>query len=214
MVPWGLPQHRQLAETSWTESVVHGFSLAAKGGNAMKQLKITALVAAAALIAVLGVPRLAVAQQDLIAVLSGIFEVPVCSSAAVGTFQATISQDNLSVAYSLTYNLEGIVTQSHIHLAQATASGGISVWLCQTATNADPTTLAPICPPAGTVTGTFTKANVIGPADHGIAAPPTGGADDTNFAELLRAMRLSLTYANVHSDICPSGEIRGQISRP
>jgi hypothetical protein len=214
MVPWGLPQHRQLAETSGTENVLHGFSLAAKGGDAMKQSKITALVVAVALIAVLGVPGLAVAQQDLTAFLSGISEVPVCSSAAVGTFQATISQDNLSVAYSLTYGLEGAVTQAHIHLAQDIASGGISVWLCQTPANIDPTGLAPQCPASGTaVTGNFSKLNVIGPVDHGIAGSPTG-TDDINFAELLRAMRLGFTYANVHSDICPSGEVRGQIRRP
>jgi hypothetical protein len=78
------------------------------------------------------------------------------------------------------------------------------VWLCQTTTSVDPTGLAPTCPTPGTpVTGTFTSANVI--------AVPTQGIAAGEFEELLRAMRRGLTYANVHSSICPPGEIRGQI---
>jgi len=46
-------------------------------------------------------------------------------------------------------------------------------------------------------------ANVIGPAGQGIAA--------TEFAEVLKAMREGVTYANVHSTLYPGGEIRGQI---
>jgi len=49
----------------------------------------------------------------------------------------------------------------------------------------------------------LTAANVIGPAGQGVAAG--------EFAELLRAMRQGLTYANVHSSLATGGEIRGQI---
>jgi hypothetical protein len=55
------------------------------------------------------------------------------------------------------------------------------------------------------VTGTFTSANVIGPVPQGIAAG--------EFAELVRAMGRGNTYVNVHSALCGSGEIRGQIER-
>jgi hypothetical protein len=138
-------------------------------------------------------------------------EAPVCSTTGSGVFRATISEDETEVAYELAYALESTVTQSHIHLGQSGVSGGISVWLCQTTTpNVDPTGLAPPCPASGTVLGTFTKANVIGPVGQGIAGTPTGASAE-EFAELLRAIRRGFTYANVHSLICPSGEVRGQI---
>jgi hypothetical protein len=62
-----------------------------------------------------------------------------------------------------------------------------------------------LCPDSpATVTGTFTSANVIAITAQGIAAG--------EFDELLRAMRNGLTYANVHSNLCGGGEVRGQIS--
>jgi hypothetical protein len=83
------------------------------------------------------------------------------------------------------------------------ANGGISVFLCQTATNTDPTGLAPTCPQSGSVTGTLTAANVIGPTGQGVAAG--------EFSELVAAIRGGVAYANVHSSMFPGGEIRGQI---
>lgn len=50
-----------------------------------------------------------------------------------------------------------------------------------------------------------TAANVIGPAAQGVAIG--------EFEEVLRALRLGVAYANVHSDRSPGGEIRGQIRR-
>ena len=169
----------------------------------MKRPWIVVLLAALTVAGMIGVPALAVAAETFQATMAGVQEAPVCSSTGSGTFRATVSDDATSVAYELTYELEGTVTQSHIHLGQVRVSGGISVWLCQTAGNVDPTGLAPACPASGMVTGTFTSANVIGPTTQGIA---TG-----EFAELLQAMRRGLTYANVHSNICPGGEVRGQL---
>ena len=171
----------------------------------MKAFWTAAFVPALAVIGVLTAPAVAAADDFLWAKMTPLQEVPVCSSVGSGNFLAKISDDKTAVDYELTYVLEGTVTQGHIHLAQVFASGGISVWLCQTSSNPDPTDFSPICPPSGTVTGTFTSANVIGPAGQGIAAG--------EFAELLRAMRHGLTYANVHSTICPGGEVRGQIWR-
>jgi hypothetical protein len=62
----------------------------------------------------------------------------------------------------------------------------------------------PPCPPqSGTIVGTIDPADVIGPANQGIAPG--------EFAELVTAMRAGVTYANVHSSKFPNGEIRGQI---
>ena len=44
---------------------------------------------------------------------------------------------------------------------------------------------------------------MIGPTGQGIAAG--------QFEELVRAIKAGVTYANVHSSLFPSGEIRGQI---
>jgi hypothetical protein len=137
------------------------------------------------------------------AALIGYQEVPAVSTQARGQFRARISNDKIE--YELEYSgLEGTVTQAHIHFAQRGVNGGIAVWLCQTATNADPTGLAPTCPaPGGKVTGALTAANVIGPTGQGIAAG--------EFAEFLRALRSGVTYANVHSSKFPGGEIRAQL---
>jgi hypothetical protein len=129
------------------------------------------------------------------------------STVADGSFHAMLSQDGTTISYRLRYSdLEGDITQAHIHVGQVHTTGGISVWLCQTATNPSPTPdLTPMCPDphTGIVTGTLTAENVIGPANSGVAAG--------EFAELVRLIRSGVTYANVHSTMVPSGEIRGQV---
>jgi hypothetical protein len=78
------------------------------------------------------------------------------------------------------------------------------VWLCQTATNVDPTGLAPTCPvPEGTVEGTIEAANIVAAGTSGIAAG--------EFEEFLRALRENAGYVNVHTTAFPGGEIRGQV---
>ena len=82
----------------------------------------------------------------------------------------------------------------------------MNLWLCQTATNPAPAAVAaltPLCPPAGTVTGTVGAANVIGPSTQ-LVAP--GELD-----EVIRALRAGYAYGNVHSSAAPGGEIRGQL---
>jgi len=175
----------------------------------MKQLMITALGAILALLATLSAPALAVAGDDLKAKLRGFEEVAAgsgsVSTQASGTFRGETNNHGTEIDFELTYQgLEGTVTQGHIHLGQRGVAGGISVWLCQTAAPfLDPAGLAKTCPQSGTVEGTITAANVIGPTGQGIAAG--------EFAELVRAIRGGVTYANVHSTKFPTGEIRGQI---
>ena len=128
------------------------------------------------------------------------------STVARGSFRAHISPDGSTVSWTLSYrDLEGDVTQAHIHFGAVGTNGGISVWLCA---NNPPITTAPAgtqaCPPSpATVTGSFTAADVVGPAAQGIA---TG-----EFAELLRAIRAGHTYANVHSTKFGPGEVRGPL---
>jgi hypothetical protein len=175
------------------------------------------VLAATALAITFGVPSPAIPKDGhkLKAKMDGHQEAPVCATTGDGRFEATISEDESSVSYELGYDLQGAtVQQAHIHLGQKNVSGGITVWLCQTSSPfTDPTGLAPTCPDTpGTVTGTFTRANVVGPATQGIAGG-AGGTTAEEFAQLINEIRAGKTYANVHSNICPGGEVRGQIKK-
>jgi hypothetical protein len=134
----------------------------------------------------------------------GAFEPPVVSApGASGTFRATLRGS--TVNYRLTYTLEAgnTAAQAHIHLGQLSVNGGISVWLCGAGASPGPAG-TPVCPPSsGTVEDSFTAADVVGPTGQGISPG--------EFNELIAAMRSGLTYANVHSNKFPGGEIRGQI---
>jgi hypothetical protein len=129
--------------------------------------------------------------------LSGYQEVPPISTTATGRFEAKIngSQIEFKLSYS---GLEGPVRFAHIHFGQKGVNGGVAAFLCGGGSK-------PACPQEGEVTGTIVASDVIGPADQGIAP---GEID-----ELIAAMRAGVTYANVHSDTFPNGEIRGQIRK-
>ena len=131
-------------------------------------------------------------------------EVPALSNAAEGTFNMLIDSTDSSFDFELTYSgISGTgATQSHIHLGQKGVIGGITVFFCTNLNNGPAGT--PPCPANGTVTGTITAANVIGPAGQGISAG--------EFTELLNAIRAGAVYANVHSALFPPGEIRGQLA--
>lgn len=132
------------------------------------------------------------------------------STVASGSFRATLSEDGTTISYRLRYaDLEADITQAHIHVGQFHTAGGISVWLCKTDLLPGPTPdLTPLCPGArsGSVEGTLTMLNVIGPTAQGLDP-----AEVSRFAELARLIRSGVTYANVHSSKFPGGEIRGQI---
>jgi hypothetical protein len=145
--------------------------------------------------------------------LTGFREVPANSTVASGEFKATIINDT-TIAYELTYSgLEAPITQAHIHFGQRFVAAGIALWLCQTDTNKDPTNLAPTCPQEAqgptTVKGNLTAANLVGPAPQGILEPNSDRASE--FAQILKAIRAGVTYANVHTSKFPGGEVRGQI---
>jgi CHRD domain len=136
--------------------------------------------------------------------LIGYQEVPAVSTTGNGTFKAKIDRNGQQISYRLSYaDLEGDVTQAHIHFGQRAVNGGISVFLCTNIGGGTATTPACPGPRAGTVEGTLAPADVIGPAGQGIEA----GA----FGELVDAIRAGVTYANVHSTKWPGGEIRAQL---
>jgi hypothetical protein len=146
--------------------------------------------------------------------MKGFEEAPVVVSGASGVLELDIDEAAGSIAYELSYEgLEGNVTQAHIHIGQKNVSGGIALWLCQT-----PAAPAPASPPAnpavaatpqcpgprsGTVAGTLTSANVVGPVGQAV---PVGA-----FADVVTAIRVGKAYGNVHTTAAPGGEVRGQL---
>jgi hypothetical protein len=132
--------------------------------------------------------------------LNGFNEVPSVSSTGFGTFDAKLVNDT-TLHYVFTYGgLEGGNSLfAHVHFGTRYVNGGVSFFLCGGSTKPDP------CPNvAGTVEGTVTAADVIGPNGQGI--------EPGSFAEILRALRAGDAYANIHTTRWPGGEIRGQVN--
>ena len=144
--------------------------------------------------------------------LHGLAEVPPVATQAAGSFSATLSPDGTTLDYSVTYkDLNAQVLFSHIHFGFPREAAGVMVFLCGPAAGAAGGPPAgfpnpPACPDttSGTVTGSLTAANVVGPNSQGI----TPAAD---FAKVVKALREGAAYVNVHSQRSPSGEIRGQV---
>jgi hypothetical protein len=135
--------------------------------------------------------------------LTGYEEVPAISTTGNGTFKATIDTRADEIRYRLSYaDLEGDVTQAHIHFGQRAVNGDIVAFLCSNVPTSPLGT--PECPGPrdGTVEGTIEPIDVLD-TDQGI----TQG----EFDELVAAIRAGVTYANVHSTLWPGGEIRGQL---
>jgi len=167
----------------------------------MKKLWIIGTLAAVALLASL--TTVAFSDEEgrgaLKAGLNGYQEVPSVSTIGSGSFQGQLSADGTSIAYTLSYSdLEGATTfAAHIHLGQVGVAGGVSAFLCGGGGK-------PVCPnTGGTVSGTIVASDIVGPVSQGIAAG--------ELSELINAIRAGVTYANVHTDKHPGGEIRGHI---
>lgn len=130
--------------------------------------------------------------------LSGYEEVPPISTTARGKIKLKIRNSSATPTIEFKLSYSGISpTAAHIHFGQEAVEGGVSALLCAPCTPA-PTSKV-------TVTGTIGAAQVLGPADQGIAPG--------EIAELISAIKAGATYANVHSTAYPDGEIRGQLDR-
>jgi len=147
------------------------------------------------------------ADDKIRARLIGFQEVPVVSTEATGTFEAVISPNGNAIDYDITYTgIQGTVTQSHMHVGQRSVNGGIVLWVCGTNITTPPTpgpAGTPTCTsPNGHFSGTWMAANV-----QTVATQQLGG----DIEEVITAIRAGAAYMNVHSNLSPGGEIRGQI---
>jgi len=130
--------------------------------------------------------------------LSGENEVPPINTAGSATFHMDIGS---TITFSLTFSgLSAAPAVAHLHFAPTKVNGGVTIFLCGGGGQ-------PACPAStsGTITGTITAANVVGPTTQGIAP---GDLDSA-----LEAVRAGLAYANMHTANFPGGEIRGQVRR-
>jgi hypothetical protein len=129
--------------------------------------------------------------------LIGFNEVPPNNTAGRGdlTFTMTSSQITFRLVYA---NLSGPPGAAHIHVGQKNVNGNVAVFFCGGGGQA-------ACPAttSGTVSGTITAANVVGPTSQGF--------NIGDLAAVERAIRAGLTYANMHTAKFPGGEIRGQV---
>ena len=104
--------------------------------------------------------------------LSGFEEVAPIRSNAEGNFQATLNERTDQLSFRPSYS--GISTPvqfAHIHFAQRGVNEGIAVWLCDNSGTAPSGVQA--CPnESGTVKGTVGSADVVGPVEQGLVAPP------------------------------------------
>jgi hypothetical protein len=139
---------------------------------------------------------------------------PAPNPAGTGTAVLTISDDERGIAYTLTYTGVTNVTQAHIHVVNSPdLAGPIILFLCTNVglgTNvpcagAGPLPTPQACPQGSsvTITGTLTAAD-LSCKD----ATPTSPAV-LSFADAIAQLKAGNTYANVHSQANPGGDIRG-----
>jgi hypothetical protein len=141
-------------------------------------------------------------DTDLRARLRGLNENLPNTSKGTGELRAEISADETTITFTLTFDgLTANPVQSHIHFGKTQENGGVMVFFCGGGGK-------PACPAAtsGTVTGSISAADIVGPAAQGLPAAPAG-----QFADVVRAIKTGNSYANIHTATFPAGEIRGQI---
>jgi CHRD domain-containing protein len=162
------------------------------------------MLAAAALLALAPAVHAEEDGRVIRTILTGYQEVPSVSTLARGRLKVDIHPDGNAFDWELNYSgLQGTVQQAHIHFARRGVNGAIVVWLCGTPQIPGPAGTQ-TCPESGVITGTATTVDGPGAATQQLT---TGEA----IREVIAAMRAGAAYANVHTNLSPGGEIRGQI---
>jgi hypothetical protein len=127
-------------------------------------------------------------------------ESPPVVTDATGNFRARLFPERIE--FRLRYReLEGDVTQAHLHVGNPGTNGGIVAFLCAVP-DIDPTQRD--CPASGLVEGEIVADDVL--------ADGNGVLGDGDLEGLERLIRQGAVYANVHSELHTSGEVRGQLS--
>jgi hypothetical protein len=126
--------------------------------------------------------------------LSGRQEVPPVNTDAFGSAQFIFNEDFTKLRFKLVVNdLEKFIV-AHIHIGMKGMNGPVVAFLFGPITRG-------ISVDTGVVTGTITKADLIGPLQG------------MSLIELAVQMKEGNAYVNAHTERYPNGEIRGQIKR-
>jgi hypothetical protein len=139
---------------------------------------------------------------------------PAPNPAGNGTAVLTISDDEQSINYTLTYAGVDNVTQAHIHVVNSpNLAGPIILFLCTNVglgpnvpcAGAGPIPTPQPCPQGSsvTITGTLTAAD-LSCKDATANSPAV-----LSFADAIAQIKAGNTYTNVHSQANPAGDIRG-----
>jgi|SRR2546427_981842 len=170
----------------------------------MKQRIIYGALAPVCILAAAG-PAFRTGDHDEIVLradLTGVQEVPSVLSRATGDWSAVVDPTMTSVTFTMTYSdLSTAVLFSHIHFGQPGVNGGVMVFFCNNTANGPQPRPCPT--PGGTVSGTFTAADVQAVTSQGISVG--------NLGDVIAAIRTGRAYVNVHSVRSPGGEIRGRV---
>jgi hypothetical protein len=126
------------------------------------------------------------------AMLSGGEEVPPVDTAATGVASFTLEGEQ-SIKYDVNVTGMDMVTAAHIHNAPKGENGEVVV------------TLFKADSPTGQISGSLANGTIT-------ASNLEGLMQGTPFRDLVKALERGETYANVHTEKNPNGEIRGQIS--
>jgi hypothetical protein len=167
----------------------------------MKVSRFDILAGVAVAAGLLIVPAASAGTEVLSSKLLGDNEVPPNNTAGTATFQMQIDTTTTTITFTLTFSgLSGAPSVAHLHFGPTNVAGGVMIFLCGGGGQ-------PSCPAAtsGTISGTITSANVVGPTAQGIAAGDLTSA--------LEAVGDGLAYVNMHTANFPAGEIRGQVRR-
>ena len=156
-------------------------------------------------LATIGFPNTAFAGTQIYnAQLSGDQEVPPVQTTASGTAElriplSAISSPQATVEYTVNVTDIQNVTAAHIHLGKMGENGDIVVTLCKAETcsagSGDGGTNGAL-----SLGGTFNATNLEGPMAG------------KQIEDLANNMTNGGTYINVHTQLHPNGEIRGQIT--
>jgi hypothetical protein len=127
-------------------------------------------------------------------------------SDGTATVNLDLDRNAQTLKFTLTFSgLGAPITQSHIHFGKIHVPGGVIVFFCAAPGTPAPAGTATCTGTSGTVTGTITAANIIGPTAQNI---PAGSFDG-----LVDALESNTAYGNIHTTKFPAGEIRGEIRR-
>src|SRR5258708_27630814 len=160
----------------------------------MTRLRIVYMVAALVLAAAVAP---AAAQQALGATFSGYTENPTLNSSGSGTLTLTVSDDEQSIAYVLTYQGLTATGASHIHVGSPWQNGPVVIFLCGGGGR-------PSCPSeGGTVEGTIVASDVT-------AGAAADGFPAGDLAPMLAAIRAGATYPKLATAATRAGGISRQ----